>query len=38
MDKRHENSLKDIFETIVHEGFVTIEKWKLTSWFNQERF
>lgn len=38
MKKRHENALNDLLEQVAFEGFASVEKWKLTRWYDQERF
>jgi hypothetical protein len=38
MKRRHENALDDLLEQVAYEGFVSVAKWKLTSWYSQERF
>lgn len=38
MQKRHENSLYDLLEQVAYEGYSSIEKWRLTRWYGQERF
>lgn len=38
MEKRHENALKDTLETVYNEGFASLSKWKITSWYGQSNF
>ncbi len=38
MQKRYENALNDFLEQVVHEGYASVEKWRLISWYEQERF
>lgn len=38
MKKRHENSLNDVLEQVAFEGYASVEKWRMTRWYDQERF
>ena len=38
MQKRHQNALYDLLELVAYEGFSSVEKWRLTRWYGQERF
>lgn len=38
MKKRHANALDDLLEQVAFEGFASVEKWRLTRWYGQERF
>ena len=38
MQKRHENALYDLLERVAYEGYTSIEKWRITRWYGQERF
>lgn len=38
MEKRHENSLKNLLETVAFEGHASVAKWKLTRWYGQCNF
>lgn len=38
MRKRHENSLNDLLEQVAFEGYASVEKWRMTRWYDQERF
>lgn len=38
MQKRHENALYDLLEQVAFEGYASIEKWRITRWYGQERF
>lgn len=38
MQKRHENALYDLLEQVAYEGYSSVEKWRLTRWYGQERF
>jgi hypothetical protein len=38
MKKRHENSLYDLLEQVAYEGYASVEKWRMTRWYQQERF
>ncbi|MFZ3300445.1 hypothetical protein HZT44_15510 [Ralstonia pickettii] len=38
MEKRHENSLKNLLETVAFEGLASIAKWKVTRWYGQSNF
>lgn len=38
MQKRHENALYDMLEKVAYEGYASIEKWRITRWYGQERF
>lgn len=38
MEKRHENSLKNMLETVAFEGHAAVAKWKLTRWYGQSNF
>ena len=38
MRKRHQNALDDLLEQVAYEGFAGVEKWRITRWYDQERF
>lgn len=38
MERRHENSLKDMLETVAFEGHASVAKWRLTRWYGQSNF
>lgn len=38
MEKRHENSLKNLLESVAFEGYASVPKWKLTRWYGQSNF
>lgn len=38
MEKRHENTLKDLLETVAYEGFASVSKWKVARWYGQSNF
>ena len=38
MQKRHENALYDLLERVAFEGYSSVEKWRITRWYGQERF
>jgi hypothetical protein len=38
VQKRHENALYDMLEKVAYEGYASIEKWRITRWYGQERF
>ncbi len=38
MKRRHENSLNDVLEQVAYEGYASVEKWRMTRWYDQERF
>jgi hypothetical protein len=38
LQKRYENSLKDLLEAVAFEGFARVPKWKITRWFGQSNF
>jgi hypothetical protein len=38
MEKRHENSLKNLLETVAFEGHAAIAKWKIARWYGQTNF
>ncbi len=38
MEKRHENSLKNLLEAVAFEGYAFIAKWKITRWYGQSNF
>jgi hypothetical protein len=38
LEKRHENSLKDLLETVACTGFASVPKWKITRWYGQSNF
>jgi hypothetical protein len=38
MEKRHENSLKNLLEAVAFEGYAFIAKWKITRWYGQVNF
>jgi hypothetical protein len=38
MEKRYENSLKDVLEEVAFEGHAVVSKWRLTKWYGQTNF
>jgi hypothetical protein len=38
MKKRHENALNDLLEQVAYEGYASVEKWRMSRWYDQERF
>ena len=38
MEKRYENTMKDLLETVAYEGFASVSKWKVTRWYGQSNF
>lgn len=38
MEKRHENSLKNLLETVAFEGHASMAKWKIARWYGQSNF
>lgn len=38
MEKRYENALNDLLETVAFEGYASIPKWHITRWYEQENF
>jgi hypothetical protein len=38
LEKRHENSLKDILEAVAFSGHASVAKWRLSRWYGQSNF
>jgi hypothetical protein len=38
MEKRHENALKDLLETVAFKGYASEAKWRLSRWYGQSNF
>jgi hypothetical protein len=38
MEKRYENTLKNLLETVAYEGHAPIPKWKICRWYGQSNF
>jgi len=35
VEKRHENALTDVLETVAFNGFASVPKWRVTRWYGQ---
>jgi hypothetical protein len=38
MEKRHENALKNLLESVAFEGYASAPKWKVSRWYGQSNF
>ena len=38
MERRYENALNDLLESVAYNGHASISKWRITRWYGQENF